>query len=71
LNEQKIFSSKCFKLKIHFQSLKVIVSETMSDELILRSKKPSIEIPLKSFGEIIWEKIQELNEESVCIVSKK
>ncbi len=43
----------------------------MSDELILRSKKPSIEIPLKSFGEIIWEKIQELNEESVCIVSKK
>jgi hypothetical protein len=43
----------------------------MSDNFILRSKKPSIEIPLKSVGEIMCKKLQELNEESVCIVSKE
>jgi hypothetical protein len=43
----------------------------MSDNLILRSKKPSIEIPLKSVGETMWKKLQELNDESVCIVSKE
>jgi hypothetical protein len=43
----------------------------MSDNLILRSKKPSFEIPLKSVGEVIWEKLQELNPETTCIVSKK
>jgi hypothetical protein len=43
----------------------------MTDELILRSKKPSFEIPLKSVGELIWEKLQELNKEMTCIVSKK
>jgi hypothetical protein len=45
-------------------------SETMSDEIILRSKKLPIEIPLKSVGEVLWEKLQELNNESTCIVSK-
>jgi hypothetical protein len=40
----------------------------MKEELILRSKKPSFEIPLKSVGKLIWEK---LNEEKTCIVSKK
>jgi hypothetical protein len=43
----------------------------MKDELILRSKMPSFEIPLKSVGELIWEKLQELNKEMTCIVSKK
>jgi hypothetical protein len=42
----------------------------MSEEIILRSKKPPIEIPLKSVGEVLWEKLQELNYESTCIVSK-
>ncbi len=42
----------------------------MSEEIILRSKKPSIEIPLKSVGEVLWEKLRELNEDSTCIVSK-
>ncbi len=43
----------------------------MSGEIILRSKKPPIEIPLKSVGEVLLEKLQELNDESTCIVSKK
>jgi hypothetical protein len=43
----------------------------MSNDLILRSKKASYEIPLKSVGEILWEKLQELNDETTCIVSKK
>jgi hypothetical protein len=42
----------------------------MSDEIILRSKKSPIEIPLKSVGEVLWEKLKELNEDSTCIVSK-
>jgi long-subunit acyl-CoA synthetase (AMP-forming) len=42
----------------------------MSEEIILRSKKPPIEIPLKSVGEVLWEKLQELNKDSTCIVSK-
>ncbi len=42
----------------------------MSDEIILRSKKAPIEIPLKSVGEVLWEKLKELNEDSTCIVSK-
>ncbi len=41
----------------------------MSDEIILRSKKPPIEIPLKSVGQVLWEKLQELNQDSTCIVS--
>ncbi len=41
----------------------------MSDNLILRSKKPSFEIPLKSVGEVIWKRLQELNPETTCIVS--
>jgi long-subunit acyl-CoA synthetase (AMP-forming) len=43
----------------------------MSDELILRFKKHSFEIPLKSVGEVIWKKLQELNPETTCFVSKK
>jgi hypothetical protein len=43
----------------------------MSDNLILRSKKPFLEIPLKSVGEIMWKKLKELNEETTCIVSKE
>jgi hypothetical protein len=42
----------------------------MSEEIVLRSKKPPIEIPLKSVGEILWEKLRELNKDSTCIVSK-
>jgi hypothetical protein len=42
----------------------------MSEEIILRSKKPQIEIPLKSVGEVLWEKLRELDEDSTCIVSK-
>ncbi len=43
----------------------------MSNSLILRSKKPSFEIPLKSVGEVIWKKLQELNSETTCIVSNE
>jgi hypothetical protein len=42
----------------------------MSEEIILRSKKPPIEIPLKSVGEVLWEKLRELDEDSTCIVSQ-
>ncbi len=42
----------------------------MSNEIILRSKKAPIEIPLKSAGEVLWEKLKELNDDSTCIVSK-
>jgi hypothetical protein len=42
----------------------------MSGEIILRSKKPPIEIPLKSVGQVLWEKLQALNEDSACVVSK-
>ena len=43
----------------------------MSNDLILRSKKPPLEIPLKSVGEVIWKRLQELNPETTCVVSKK
>ncbi len=43
----------------------------MSNNLILRSKRPSFEIPLKSVGEVIWKKLQELNSETTCIVSNE
>jgi hypothetical protein len=42
----------------------------MSEEIILKSKKPPIEIPLKVVGGVLWEKLQKLNEDSTCIVSK-
>jgi hypothetical protein len=42
----------------------------MSENFILRSKKPSFEIPLKSVGKILWERLKELNNETTCIVSK-
>jgi hypothetical protein len=42
----------------------------MSDNYILRSKMPPLDIPLKSVGEILWQKLRELNEEANCIVSK-
>jgi hypothetical protein len=43
----------------------------MSNDLILRSKKPPLEIPLKSVGEVFWKRLQELNPEATCIVSKE
>jgi hypothetical protein len=43
----------------------------MFDELILRFKKPPLEILLKSFREVICEKLQELNPEITCIISKE
>jgi hypothetical protein len=43
----------------------------MSGEIILRSKKPPIEIPLKSVGQFLWEKLQEHNQDSTCVVSKE
>jgi hypothetical protein len=45
--------------------------ETMSENLILKSKKPSLKIPLKSVGEVLWKKLQELNDETTCFVSNK
>jgi hypothetical protein len=42
----------------------------MSDKLILRSKKTSFESPVKSVGEVVFERLQKLNEETTCIVSK-
>jgi hypothetical protein len=42
----------------------------MSDNFIVRSKKPPFDIPLKSVGQILWQKLRELNEDTTCIVSK-
>ncbi len=42
----------------------------MSHNFIVRSKKPPLDIPLKSVGQILWQKLRVLNEETTCIVSK-
>ncbi len=41
----------------------------MSDKLILKSRYPSYEIPLKSVGEFVWNGLQALNGDSICMVS--
>jgi hypothetical protein len=43
----------------------------MSEKFILRSKNTSFEIPVKSVGEVVFERLQKLNDETTCIVSKK
>jgi hypothetical protein len=43
----------------------------MSEKFILRSKKTSFEIPVESVGEVVFERLQKLNKETTCIVSKK
>jgi hypothetical protein len=41
----------------------------MSNNFILKSRLPSIEIPNKSVGEILWERLQEFDENLICFVS--